>query len=250
MRLAAVGQVSIVVGLSVLLSCTGCKSKAPPPPPPGAVASAGLTASARSASVASAAPTPAVTSSAQLPEGPVLAIQAGQGVGPIRLGATVATIERLMAAPCEVKTAEVCRYIVRAVEFHLGSDGFTDRIVVHRHDRPAGLDAHGKPQAYGFFNGGIPPGAGLGMVPKAVLEIIGKPVKSERVNEPNPNHTIDRDTYPGGMVLEYDEYLNGKVMPRRRDHQQRKEMSGRATTLSQRFACSRRRAARALRERS
>jgi hypothetical protein len=141
-----------------------------------------------------------------------LAIQAGQGVGPIRIGATVATIERLMEAPCDVKTPEVCRYITRAVEFQLGKDGFTDRIVVHRHDRPAGLDAHGKPQLYGFFNGGIPPGAGLGMVPKAVLEIIGKPVSSERVNEKNPNNTIDRDTYPGGMVLEYDEYTNGRVM--------------------------------------
>ncbi len=142
----------------------------------------------------------------------MLAIQAGQGVGPIRIGATVATIERLMAAPCEVQTPEVCRYIARAVEFHLGKDGFTDRIVVHRHDRPAGLDAQGKPQAYGFFNGGIPPGVGLGMVPKAVLEIIGKPLSSERVTEKNSNNTITRDTYPGGMVLEYDVYTNGKVM--------------------------------------
>ncbi len=142
----------------------------------------------------------------------MLAIQAGQGVGPIRIGATVATIERLMDKPCDVKTAEVCRYIVRAVEFHLNQEGFTDRIVVHRKDRPAGLDASGKPQVYGFFNGGIPPGVGLGMVPKAVLEILGKPVSSERVSEKNPNHTLDRDTYPGGMVLEYDEYTNGKVM--------------------------------------
>ena len=142
----------------------------------------------------------------------MLAIQAGQGVGPIRIGATVATIERLMEAPCDVKTPDVCRYITRAVEFQLGKGGFTERIVVHRHDRPAGLDAHGKPQVYGFFNGGIPPGAGLGMVPKAVLEIIGKPLSSERVTEKNPNNTMDRDTYPGGMVLEYDEYTNGRVM--------------------------------------
>jgi len=49
------------------------------------------------------------------------------------------------------------------------------------------------------------------MVPKAVLEIVGKPLTSERVNEKNPNHTLDRDTYPG-MVLEYDEYTNGRVM--------------------------------------
>ena len=142
----------------------------------------------------------------------MLAIQAGQGVGPIRIGATVATIERLMEAPCEVKTAEVCRYIKRAVEFHLDKQGITERIVIHRKDRPAGLDAQGRAQAYGFFNGGIPPGVGLGMVPKAVLEILGKPLSSERVTGKNENNTLDRDTYPGGMVLEYDEYTNGKVM--------------------------------------
>jgi hypothetical protein len=209
MRLAGFGQVSVVTALSVLGALSGCNSKKPAP---ASAASAVTSTSAPASGAASIPPAvPAVTSSAQLPEGPVLAIQAGQGVGPIRIGATVATIERLMEAPCEVKTAEVCRYIVRAVEFHLNKDGFTDRIVVHRRDRPAGQDAHGKPQAYGFFNGGIPPGAGLGMVPKAVLEIIGKPLSSERVNEENPNHTIDRDTYPG-MVLEYDEYTNGKVM--------------------------------------
>jgi hypothetical protein len=208
MRLAAIGQVSVVNAFCVLVAFSGCSSKKSTPAGP---------ASAGPGTIASAIPAPAApslpaTSTAQLPEGPVLAIQAGQGVGPIRIGATVATIERLMDKPCEVKTPEVCRYIARAVEFHLNKDGFTDRIVVHRRDRPAGLDANGRPQAYGFFNGGIPPGAGLGMVPKAVLEIIGKPVSSERVNEENPNHTIDRDTYPGGMVLEYDEYTNGKVM--------------------------------------
>lgn len=148
----------------------------------------------------------------ELPEGPVLAIQAGKGVGPIRLGATATTIERLMEAPCDVKTADVCRYIRRAVEFHLDKDGATDRIVVHRRDRPAGTDAQGKAQVYGFFNGGIPPGVGLGMIPKAVIEILGPPLRSQRVTETNVFSTIDRDTYPGGMELEYDEYTNGKVM--------------------------------------
>ena len=148
-----------------------------------------------------------------MPEGPQLAIQAGQGVGPIRIGATVATIERLMAAPCEVKTESVCRYIRRAVEFDLDKNGVTERIVVHRRDRPAGPDAKGEPQVYGFFNGAIPPGVGLGMVPKAVLQILGPPQSSERVTTANDFDTIDRDTYPGGMVLEYDEYKkSGKVM--------------------------------------
>lgn len=207
MRFRGSGQFVKVVGLCAAIAAVGCKSKPTSAPPPEPSSSAAVTASA--APAASALPT--ATSTAQMPEGPVLAIQAGQGVGPIRIGANVATITRLMAAPCDVQTPEVCRYIVRAVEFHLGKDGFTDRITVHRHERPAGLDASGKPALYGFFNGGIPPGAGLGMIPKAVLEIIGKPTRSERVKEQNPNNTIDRDYYPG-MVLEYDEYKNGKVM--------------------------------------
>jgi len=149
----------------------------------------------------------------QLPEGPLLAIQAGQGVGPIRIGATVATIERLMAAPCEVKTESVCRYIRRAVEFVLDKNGVTERIVVHRHERPAGPDAKGEPQVYGFFNGNIPPGAALGMVPKAVLDLIGPPLRSERVTSANDFDTVDRDFYANGMVLEYDEYKkSGRVM--------------------------------------
>lgn len=144
------------------------------------------------------------------PVGPVLAIAAGKGVGPIRLGATVATIERLMDAPCEVQTADVCRYVVRAVEFDL-KDGVTDRIVVHRHDRPAGTNAAGQTEVYGFFNGAIPPGVGLGMTPSAVLEALGKPTSTEAVTTANVNNTIERATYPG-LVLEYDVYKNGKVM--------------------------------------
>jgi hypothetical protein len=202
-----------MLGLALGASAGGCKSTAKTQPPGGAaaLASASLTPSSPVAPSAPVASAPQNT--VQLPEGPVLAIQAGQGVGPIRIGATVATIERLMAAPCEVKTESVCRYIRRAVEFELDKSGVTERIVVHRHDRPAGPDAKGEPQVYGFFNGGIPPGVGLGMVPKAVLEILGPPLSSTRVTTANDFDTVDRDTYPGGMVLEYDEYKkSGKVM--------------------------------------
>jgi hypothetical protein len=195
--------------LALATSAWGCRSPAKPEPPaPGDSASATPIASASSTPVA-----PIQPDNVLLPEGPVLAIQAGQGVGPIRIGATVATIERLMEAPCDVKTASVCRYILRAVEFDLDKNGVTQRIVVHRRDRPAGPDAKGEPRVYGFFNGGIPPGVALGMVPKAVLEILGPPTSSERVTAANDFDTLDRDTYPGGMVLEYDEYKkSGKVM--------------------------------------
>jgi len=213
MHSRATGLASGLGALAVALAASsiGCRSKASHGAgAQGAISAAAPSEQAPAAAASTALPPP--TSTAQLPEGPVLAIQAGKGVGPIRLGATVATIERLMAAPCDVKTAQVCRYFRRAVEFYLDAGGATERIVVHRKDRPAGLDASGKPQAYGFFNGGIPPGVGLGMIPKAVLEMLGKPVKSERVTDNNAFHTLDRDTYPGGLLLEYDEYTNGRVM--------------------------------------
>lgn len=202
---------SFVLATSVWGCKTATKAEPSPNTSPSAMSSARAAADAPVAASAAVAPVPAST--VQVPEGPVLAIQAGQGVGPIRIGATVATIERLMAAPCEVKTESVCRYIKRAVEFDLDKNGVTERIVVHRHDRPAGPDAKGEPQRYGFFNGGIPPGVGLGMIPKAVIEILGPPLSSERVTGANDFKTVGRDTYPGGMVLEYDEYeKSGRVM--------------------------------------
>ncbi len=201
----------LVLGFGIVSSLVGCKGKASSSDAtPLAAATASATPVASVSASAVPAPPPAPTSTVQLPEGPVLAIDAGKGVGPIRLGASVATIERLMAAPCEVKTEQVCRYIVRAVEFEL-KNGVTDRITVQRHERLAGPDAHGVPQVYGFFNGGIPPGVGLGMLPSAVLKILGPPQSVQEVNTPNDNGTIQRASYPG-MVLEFDRYKNGNVM--------------------------------------
>ena len=201
-----------LLGLCPIVAISGCKShtngQAPATPSASAAATSAAEASAAPGLPAPVAPAP--TSTVQLPEGPVLAIEAGKGVGPIRLGATVATIERLMAAPCEVKTPDVCRYIKRAVEFDL-KNGDTDRIVVHRHDRPAGPDAKGQPQVYGFFNGGIPPGVGLGMLPSAVKEIMGEPLSVENVTTQNDFDTIQRAFYPG-LELEFDRYKNGSVM--------------------------------------
>ena len=198
-----------ILGLGAVCSIAGCKSQEKAP----ILVAASESATASVAPSVSAPPVivpPAPRGTAQLPEGPVLAIEAGKGVGPIRLGANVGTIERLMAAPCDLKTADLCRYVVRAVEFDL-KGGVTERIIVQRHERPAGPDAKGQPQVYGFFNGGIPPGVGLGMIPTAVHEIIGQPTSSEVVTTPNDFSTVARETYPG-MVLEYDRYTNGKVI--------------------------------------
>jgi hypothetical protein len=187
--------------LACVLSALGCKS------PAGNAVSAAASASA-TASVAPA-PVPSPTSF-KVPIGPRLAILAGTGIGPIRFGATVATIERLMEAPCELRTPDKCRYIVQAVEFEL-KDGVVQRIVIHRHERPAGPDAQGTPQTYGFFNGGIPPYLGFGMIPSAFTKELGQPTSVEKVTTPNDFNTVERDTYPG-MVLEYDRYTNGSII--------------------------------------
>lgn len=197
-------RAALLIASSVcFLSTFGCKSR-----PSSSLAAASASAVA-SASGSASAPV-AQPRTIQVPIGPRFAILAGQGIGPIRFGATVATIERLMAAPCEIQTADTCRYIMQAVEFDL-KDGVTDRIVIHRHERPAGPDAQGKPQLYGFFNGGIPPSLGFGMVPAAILKALGPPTSVEKVTTANDFNTVERDTYPG-MVLEYDRYTNGNVI--------------------------------------
>lgn len=190
---------------AALLSLCACKSNKTD-----VAGAASATASATTRTSPSAVPSASGPKSFQVPTGPRLAILAGTGVGPIRFGATVATIERLMEAPCEIKTPDQCRYIAQAIEFDL-KDGVVDRMVINRKDRPAGPDAQGKPQTYGFFNGGIPPYLGLGMIPAALQKELGPAPKTEQVTTPNDNNTVERDTYPG-MVLEYDRYTNGNVI--------------------------------------
>jgi len=149
-----------------------------------------------------------------LPSGPRLAILAGKGVGPIRLGATRATVERHMASPCEVanETASetLCRYIGRAVDFHL-SKGVVDKITVHRRDRPAGKDAKGQERTFGIFNGGFPPDFEVMMKQEVIMDHLGPALKQEKVEGDNPNHTLERHFYDG-MTVEYDRYDNGKMV--------------------------------------
>ena len=149
-----------------------------------------------------------------LPTGPRLAILAGKGVGPIRLGATRATIERQMARPCDVvsETANEtsCRYIGRAVDFHL-TKGILDKITVHRRDRPAGKDANGAERPFGIFNGGFPPDFEVMMKQKVIMDHLGPALRQEKVQGDNPNHTLERHFYDG-MTLEYDRYDNGQIV--------------------------------------
>jgi len=140
----------------------------------------------------------------------MLAILAGQGVGPIRFGAAVATIERLMEAPCDLKTEKVCRYFGRAIEFEL-EQGAVVRMRIHRMDRPAGADASGTPRAYGVFNGAIPPDLRFGMLPWAIKEKLGGPARVEEVAGGGPSNTRERHHY-AGMILDYDLMDNGQLV--------------------------------------
>jgi hypothetical protein len=163
-----------------------------------------------SASAQAAASVKPVRTSWPIPSGPRFPILAGQGVGPIRFGATVATIERQMEAPCDLKTPEVCRYFARALEFEL-KDGVVARIRIHRMDRPAGQDAKGQPRTYGVFNGAIPPDVRFGMLPWALREALGTPARIEQVAGGGAIDTRERYFYPG-MILELDRIENGQIV--------------------------------------
>jgi len=181
----------------------GCKSKSETPAAP---APATVT---PSASVSAVLPPPK-RRNWQMPSGPALAVIPGQGLGPIRIGANLATIERLMALPCDVKTEEMCRYIGRGVDFHFVG-GVTERIHVQRAGRPAGKDASGEEREFGFFNGVILPDLRLGMIPAAIQEHLGKPQKLEVRVPSGVANNAELHEYDG-MHLEYDRIENGNLI--------------------------------------
>ncbi len=144
-----------------------------------------------------------------VPAGPAFAIMAGEGLGPVRFGATVATIERLMESKCDELTAKYCRYIAAGIEFEL-KDGVVSGIVVYRHDRPVEASPS---KTWGRTRCAIPPD----ITPRVILSYVhanlGKPQSVETVSAGNPNRTALRETYQG-LVLEYDrgEFTNELVV--------------------------------------
>jgi len=74
--------------------------------------------------------------------------------------------------------------------------------------RPVPIDNSGAPIEYGFFNGAIPPDLRFGMLPKAIQEYLGQPIRAEKVETPNEFNTIERHYYKG-MIVEYDLLPNG-----------------------------------------
>ncbi len=134
-----------------------------------------------------------------VPSGPAFAIEAGAGLGPVRFGATVATVERLMEAKCDEISDKYCRYIPAGIEFEL-SDGVVSGIVVYRHDR-AVAGSPGK--TWGRTRCVVPPDISPRVIQSYVHTTLGKPQAAEPVTLANPNRTALRETYPG-LVIEYD----------------------------------------------
>ena len=139
-----------------------------------------------------------------------LPILPGQGIGPIRLGATKQTIERLMGAPCDDATETLCRYVGRAVDFKL-EGGAATQIRISRKGREAKRAADGSIIEYGFFNGALLPDLYFGMQPSAIQEQLGPPLKVEKISPLGPDGFSERHVYDG-ITLEYDLWSNGNLV--------------------------------------
>lgn len=149
-------------------------------------------------------PAPLAPEPWHIPVGISLPIVPGEGIGPIRFGANVETIERLMEQPCEEKRQDgpdvlACRYSAHAVEFFLRR-GALERVRIHRLGRPFFQE----PQPdFGIYNGRFQSGVSLGMLQPAVEELLGKPKAVRAVQEPGLFHTVELHEYKD-FVLEYD----------------------------------------------
>jgi hypothetical protein len=166
-----------------------------------------------------AAPTPSTAATFvkeetlfRVPVGPALLIMPGEGVGPIRFGAKLSTVQRLMESDCteltEVDGVQWCRYQAHAIDFGIENEKLA-KIHVHGVEREftpgkgLGID-----NSYGIFRGAFANRAQLGMYEKFVDQ--GKPLRVEKVN-PGRFPTVEKHYYEN-MVLEYDKLTNGNVV--------------------------------------
>lgn len=207
-RLACLPSMARLMPLAclVLLACRSGEVSEPAPASPPAVA-----APARSTPKASERLPPKAPEPWRIPVGPRLLITPGKGFGPIRFGARLGTIERLLDEPCEEKRQEgdtlVCRYSAHAVDFVL-EKGVVTQMRAHRLGRPF------KPEPkldYGIFNGRFESGLAFGMVPAAVRELAGAPKSVRPVSAENPNHTVEVHEYDG-FRLEFDRTARDTVV--------------------------------------
>lgn len=142
--------------------------------------------------------------------GPAFPMVPGEGIGPIRFGATKATIERLMGAPCEDATETSCRYLARGIDFKLAGGAVTE-MRISRKGREAKRNADGAIVEYGFFSGAIPPDLYFGMLPAAVQQHLGAPLKVEPISPVGRDGFSERHVYDG-ITLEYDAWSNGSLV--------------------------------------
>ena len=171
-------------------------------PSPVVVAAGGANAKPRGIKASERKP-PFASKPWHIPVGPSLAILPGQGLGPIRFGAHLDTIERLIGEPCEEKREEegrtLCRYSAQAIEFTLVGGAVTE-MRAHRLGR---LFKPGSTADFGIFNGRFESGVAFGMLPGAVQELLGKPKASHPVEGENLHHTVEVYEYDGA-TLEFD----------------------------------------------
>jgi hypothetical protein len=142
--------------------------------------------------------------------GTPMPILPGQGIGPIRFGATRQTIERLMGAPCDDANEQHCLYVGRAVDFKL-TDGAVTEMRISRKGREAKKNAAGEVVEFGFYNGALLPDLYFGMQPRAIQEYLGAPKKVEKVEPMGADGFVERDIYDG-VTFEYDAWSNGKLV--------------------------------------
>jgi hypothetical protein len=142
--------------------------------------------------------------------GPSLIVVPGRGLGAIRFGATVETVERHMAAPCDLKTESRCLYVRHAVDFTL-KEGVVVGMKAEMRDRPVKNGPTSGDKAFGSFNGAVPPEIMMGLHRHVVIEEFGEPDKKEPVESPPELGLVDRHFYDG-LIFEYDKIQNGSVV--------------------------------------
>jgi len=148
----------------------------------------------------------------RIPVGPALLIMPGEGVGPIRFGAKLSTVQRLMESDCSELTekdgVQWCRYQANAIDFGL-EQGKLAIIHIHGVEREfvpgkgVGVD-----NSYGVFRGTFANKAQLGMYPQYASQ--GEPLRIQKA-EPGRFPTVEKHYYEN-MVLEYDKLTNGNVV--------------------------------------
>jgi hypothetical protein len=179
---------------TALLSCKGGAPESDPP-------------AATTAPATAPADPPPPPEGIPIPSGPMFAILRGEGIGPIRFGATVQTVERHMDLPCEIREENLCRYVGRAAEFLFDASGGLMEIRLHRVHRPA----PGTPYSYGMFNGRFPEGVQFAMLRHAIRELLGEPKHVQSVTEGGPSGTVEVFHYDD-MRLEFDQVASGDVV--------------------------------------